>query len=150
MFNEKLSLFHARAANAGEAIHLGSQLLLDAGAVKEDFESHVLAREEEFPTGLAAEPVGAAIPHTDSAYVNWSQIAFVSLDEPVDFRFMADRDQIVRVGLVFVIAMAHAHEQVDTLSALMGLLSEPDAVEDLMACSSPNELSAILARYDLS
>lgn len=150
MFDEKLVLFHERVANASEAIHLGSQLLLDAGAVREDFESHVLAREEEFPTGLVTEPVGVAIPHTDSAYVNRSQIAFVSLEEPVNFRFMVDRDRIVRVGLVFVIAMAHAHEQVDTLSALMELFSEPDAVGSLMACSSPDELSEVLVRYDLS
>lgn len=144
-FNEGLAAFGAHAESAQEVIHLGSQLLLDAGAVKPDYEEHVLEREKSFPTGLDVGFAGIAIPHTDSAYVNRSQIAFVSLDEPVEFRFMADDSQIVQVTIAFVIAMSQPHEQVEILSNLMALAGNEDAIRRLQACTTVDELHAILA-----
>lgn len=146
-FNEGLACFHARPRDAREAIHLGAQLLLDAGCVTDDFERHVLEREQQFPTGLDVEPVGVALPHTDCAYVRRSQIAFVSLAEPVEFRFMADAQQRVSVGLVLVLAMSEPHEQVETLSALMALISDPHDVAALRSCSTNDELMDVLSQH---
>lgn len=143
-FDQGLATFHAKAESSTEVIHLGSQLLLDAGDVKPDFEENVLRREETYPTGLDTGVVGVAIPHTDSQFVNRSQIAFVSLDKPVEFRFMADKSQPVAVTLAFVIAMSQPHEQVETLSNLMGLFGNEDAARQLQACSSVDELHKIL------
>lgn len=150
LFNEKLARFHVRADSARQAICLGSRMLLEAGDVKGEFERHVLEREVLFPTGLDVQPVGVAIPHTDSIYVNHSQMAFVSLRRPVEFRYMADKDRIVRVGMVFVLAMAHSHEQVDTLSALMGLFAREETVSELYECASSVELTALLQRNGIS
>lgn len=148
-FNEGLALFHAQARDAREAIHLGSELLLEAGCVVRDFERHVWEREKQFPTGLDTEYTGVAIPHTDSAYVRQSQIAFVSLSAPVEFRFMADAGQIVQVGLVLVLAMSRPHEQVEMLSSLMTLISSSESVATLCECSSTEELKRVLARHGI-
>lgn len=148
-FDEGLTCFHARVHDAREAIHLGTQLLLDAGCVTSDFEGHVLEREGQFPTGLDVAPVGVALPHTDCAYVRRSQIAFVSLATPVEFGFMADAKRRVRVGLVLVLAMSQPHEQVETLSALMSLISNPDEVASLCSCSTNSELMDMLSRHSI-
>lgn len=149
-FDQGLASFHAHAESPEDVIHLGSQLLLKAGDVKPDFEEHVLRREEAYPTGLDTGVAGVAIPHTDSQYVNHSQIAFVSLDKPVEFRFMADASQSVNVTLAFVIAMSQPHEQVETLSNLMGLLGSERAIEQLRACSDVPELQEILHANGIS
>lgn len=148
-FNEGLALFRARARDAREAIHLGSELLLESGCVTADFEQHVWERETQYPTGLDTDCMGIAIPHTDSAYVHRSQIAFVSLSSPVEFRFMADSSKIVRAGLVLVLAMSQPHEQVEMLSALMALVSDSKNVAALYECSSSDELCCILAQHGI-
>ncbi|MDP9859300.1 mannitol/fructose-specific phosphotransferase system IIA component (Ntr-type) [Olsenella profusa DSM 13989] len=143
-FDDKLAAFHASARNAQDVIHIGSQLLLDAGDVKPDFEENILKREQDYPTGLEIGYTGVAIPHTDSRFVNKSQIAFVSLKKPVVFRYMIDRDKAVQAILVFIIAMSQPHEQADALGDLVGMLSNQKAVKCLQACTSMEMLEAIL------
>ncbi len=82
-----------------------------AGVVK-DYLAAVKEREENYPTGLLVGNTGFAIPHTDSSKVNYSQICFASLNKPVEFANMGDKNDIVKVELVFMLAMSQPHEQV--------------------------------------
>ena len=82
-FDERVALFNVEASSSKEVIKIAADELYRRGIVKEDFFEHVLLREKEFPTGLATDKYGIAIPHTDSKYVNRSQIEFVSLKSPV-------------------------------------------------------------------
>ncbi|OFK23961.1 PTS sugar transporter subunit IIA [Olsenella sp. HMSC062G07] len=150
LFDKKLARFHIRADSAELAIHAGAQLLLEAGDVKTEFEQHVLKREKQFPTGLDTQPVGVAIPHTSSDYVNNSQIAFVSLEKPVEFHFMADTKRIIRVGMVFLLAMSKDHEHVDTLSTIMELFASEKTISELYACSSSTDLTELFLRHNIS
>lgn len=49
--------------------------LINDGMVVSDFADHVIEREKSFPTGLAVEPVGVAIPHTDHQHVRQNAIS---------------------------------------------------------------------------
>ena len=62
-----------------EALQKLSEELRKKQCVTDDFYQNIIRREEIFPTGLAINGMGVAIPHTDSQYVNESQVAFMSL-----------------------------------------------------------------------
>ena len=148
-FDEGLAIFHAPVRSARDVIHIGSQLLLDSDDVKPDFEENILRREQDYPTGLEIGQTGVAIPHTDSCFVNKSQIAFISPEKPVAFRHMVDRDRIVQVTLVFLIAMSQPHEQANALSSLVDMLSNQEAAKRLQTCTNMRMLKAILSENNL-
>ncbi|AUI35075.1 PTS system galactitol-specific transporter subunit IIA (plasmid) [Enterococcus faecium] len=65
--------------------------------MKDSFLEGITNREQEFPTGLEVNQIGFAIPHTDSAHVNSSQICFASLKEPLVFSDMTDKSHEIPV-----------------------------------------------------
>ena len=107
-----------------------------SGCVKSSFLDGITTREAEYPTGLEFNGIGFAIPHTDSVNVNKSQICFASLDEPVIFQDMTDKSHNIEVNLVFMLAMAVPHEQVETLQNLMALFTDDEKVKRLRELSS--------------
>lgn len=148
-FNENVTLLHIDARTDEEVIRLAAGELYRRGIVKDTFCENALKREEEFPTGLYTGDLNVAIPHTDSEHVNRSQIAFISLKNPVDFRAMDDDSVKVPVSLAFMIAMKHKHEQTDTLSALMGLFQKQDVLWQLWKCETPEAFREIINANDL-
>lgn len=120
-FEERVALFGVEASSSEEVIKIAADELYKRGIVKEDFYEHVMLREKEFPTGLATAKYGVAIPHTDSKYVNRSQIEFISLKSPVKFKNMGDVSEDIEVTHIFMIAMSQSHEQSETLTKLMGM-----------------------------
>ncbi len=104
--------------------------------MKDSFLEGITNREQEFPTGLEVNQIGFAIPHTDSAHVNSSQICFASLKEPLVFSDMTDKSHEIPVRLVFMLAMSQPHEQIDTLQNLVSLFQNEEKVNELLACTT--------------
>lgn len=148
-FDERVALFNVEASSSKEVIKIAADELYRRGIVKEDFFEHVLLREKEFPTGLATDKYGIAIPHTDSKYVNRSQIEFVSLKSPVKFKNMGNASEDIEVTHVFMIAMSQPHEQAETLAELMGLFSDEELMQRMYECSSKEEYESILKEKGL-
>lgn len=148
-FDERVALFNVEASSSKEVIKIAADELYRRGIVKEDFFEHVLLREKEFPTGLATDKYGIAIPHTDSKYVNRSQIEFVSLKSPVKFKNMGNMSEDVEVTHVFMIAMSQPHEQAETLAKLTGMFSDEELMQRMYECSSKEEYESILKEKGL-
>lgn len=148
-FDERVALFNVEASSSKEVIKIAADELYRRGIVKEDFFEHVLLREKEFPTGLATDKYGIAIPHTDSKYVNRSQIEFVSLKSPVKFKNMGNASEDIEVTHVFMIAMSQPHEQAETLAKLMWLFSDEELMQRMYECSSKEEYESILKEKGL-
>lgn len=148
-FDERVALFNVEASSSKEVIKIAADELYRRGIVKEDFFEHVLLREKEFPTGLATDKYGIAIPHTDSKYVNRSQIEFVSLKSPVKFKNMGNMSEDVEVTHVFMIAMSQPHAQAETLAKLMGMFSDEELMQRMYECSSKEEYESILKEKGL-
>ena len=104
--------------------------------MKKDFLKKILERERVYPTGLAIGKFGVAIPHTDSVYVNRSQIAFMSLKNPVKFKNMGNVSEDVDVNYLFMIAMSQPHEQSEILVKLMEMFADADFMEKLERCDN--------------
>ncbi|RYK98979.1 PTS sugar transporter subunit IIA [Enterococcus faecium] len=119
-----------------ELFQVMSEQLKNAGCVKDSFLEGITNREQEFPTGLEVNQIGFAIPHTDSAHVNSSQICFASLKEPLVFSDMTDKSHEIPVRLVFMLAMSQPHEQIDTLQNLVSLFQNEEKVNELLACTT--------------
>lgn len=148
-FDERVALFNVEASSSKEVIKIAADELYRRGIVKKNFFEHVMLREKEFPTGLATDKYGIAIPHTDSKYVNRSQIEFVSLKSPVKFKNMGNASEDIEVTHVFMIAMSQLHEQADTLAKLMGLFLDEELMQRMYECSSKEEYESILKEKGL-
>lgn len=148
-FDERVALFNVEASSSKEVIKIAADELYRRGIVKKNFFEHVMLREKEFPTGLATDKYGIAIPHTDSKYVNRSQIEFVSLKSPVKFKNMGNASEDIEVTHVFMIAMSQPHEQADTLAKLMWLFLDEELMQRMYECSSKEEYESILKEKGL-
>lgn len=115
-----------------EVLSYVSNLLIESGSVKESFKKAVIEREQIFPTGLLFQDYGIAIPHTDTEHVNYSQLAFVSLEKPVKFRQMATGEEI-KVDMVLMLALKEAHAQVEMLSQLIEFFQKKDTIHQLLS-----------------
>ena len=134
--DKELCLFQLEVKDQKELFQVMSEQLKNAGCVKDSFLEGITNREQEFPTGLEVNQIGFAIPHTDSAHVNSSQICFASLKEPLVFSDMTDKSHEIPVRLVFMLAMSQPHEQIDTLQNLVSLFQNEEKVNKLLACTT--------------
>lgn len=115
------------------------------GYVNEEYTCAVISREEKFPTGLNVQgKVKVAIPHADSRYVNRPQIVFASLKEPVYFNSMENAEEEIGVQLVFMLAVKDPDKHVVVLQKLMEMFSDEEVLTQLLSCSLPEEVKAIL------
>lgn len=129
-----------------QAIRELAALLQAGGFVKESFTDAVIAREQVFPTGLPTQPVGIAIPHTDSEHVNRGAIAVGILVEPVTFNEMGDLEATVDVSIINVLAIPDPKAVVSTLSALAHTFQKSGFLERL---SQAKTASAVAELYKM-
>ena len=149
-FDENVIELKVKAENNKDIITKLAKILTQNKIVKSNFLDHVLNREKQFPTGLAIKDgLGIAIPHTDSAYVNKSQIAVATLEKPIMFNDMVDSNKKVKVNVVFMIAMSQPHEQADLLSNLINMCQQPKAVEKLINANNKKAVEKTLREYHL-
>lgn len=149
-FDQEVMFFDEDVKTSDDIITLLAKELQKNKIVTDEFLTNALQRETNFPTGLFTEGLGVAIPHTDSQYVNKSQIAFASLKHPVTFKSMVDINEEVPVKLVFMIAMASPHEQAGLLSNLMDLFQDRNALLALDACTQKEKVIDILHKHNVS
>ena len=134
-FDKKLCMFQQKFENQNELFEAMFNKMYKAGVVKEDYLAAVKEREENYPTGLLVGNTGFAIPHTDS--------------KPVEFANMGDKNDIVKVELVFMLAMSQPHEQVQTLQNLIALFQDEDAIKKLKECNSEEDFINILNEKEI-
>lgn len=148
-FDEEVMSFNEDVKSSEEIITKLAYELQVKKIVNDQFLSHILQRETKYPTGLATKGVGVAIPHTDSKFVNKSQIAFASLTHPVIFKNMVNLNETVSVNLVFMIAMSKPHEQVGLLSNLMNLFQKKNDMLMLQKSETKHEVIKILRNNEI-
>lgn len=142
--NNKLCIFQSDITDQTELFKVMSDKLVESGDVKETYLEGITTREASYPTGLEVDGIGFAIPHTDSAHVNSSQICFASLKNPIIFKDMTDLDKEIPVKLVFMLAMSQPHEQLETLQNLVGLFQDLEKVEQVLKCTTQEEFMKIM------
>lgn len=148
-FDERIGQFKIDVSTSESAIKIAADDLYNRGIVKKDFFNKVMERENEYPTGLNVGKFGVAIPHTDSQYVNRSQIEFVSFKNPVKFKNMGNISEEIDVNFIFMLAMSQPHEQTEVLSKLMDKFLDEDFMLRLKECETKEEYESILKEKGL-
>lgn len=120
-----------------------SQKLEQRDFVQPDFLSHVLEREEKYPTGLPAA-VPLALCHTEAQYVIRSAMAVATLHKPVEFHEMGNPDGVVLAEIVFLLALHNPKDQVLWLKRMANLFKNEKALLAIKEASSPNAILDIL------
>lgn len=84
LFSRECTTFNLKASKKMEIIDELIELLAKENKINDKiaFKKAVLAREEEFSTGVG---MGVAIPHAKGTMVNEAAIAFCKSSEPIDF-----------------------------------------------------------------
>ncbi len=112
------------------------------GNVKESFYEGLVKREEVFPTGLLLNNYNVAIPHTDAEHVNNSCIAVATLENPVIFQCMEDKEKLLEVKVIFMLAMAEAHGHIEMLQKLIALIQNEAFLANILDAKDENEIMA--------
>ena len=115
------------------------------GLVKDSFGKALSEREIVYPTGLATEPYPVALPHTDVEHVLRECISFVRFKYPVEFQHMGDPETLVRARFAFVMAIMEPQKQVKTLSNLIMMLSNQEAMTALNETDDLDKIFSILS-----
>ena len=146
-FEENLK-FPLVATTKDEAINVLGNLLFKNGYVKESFVPAVVAREQEFATGLPTSEIGVAIPHTDAHHVIKQAIAVGVLPSPVDFCEMGDpEDHPVSVRLIFMLAVPDKNKVMTVLQQVIAIVQNKDFLKELITTTDRGLLAEKLDKH---
>ena len=133
-------LLRIDADSCEEVLHLASSHLLGEGKVKQSYEEHLLAREEDYPTGLALGGINVAIPHTDYQYANTTQLLVATLAKPVMWHNMEDSDELIPVSGVVLSVFDKPEHQLEALQKIMGVLQKQELVAQIVDADSAQQV----------
>lgn len=132
---EKLVHFFTNSVTREEAILTLATLLYDCGYVRDTYPTAVIEREKNFPTGLPTQPVGVAIPHTDSEHVVTSALAIGILSHPVTFQEMGSFDGEVDVEVISMLAISDPTKIMTVLKDLAMAYQDQEFLQNLKAAA---------------
>lgn len=133
------------AASCEELVAAMGTVLLEKGFVKPSYVQALLEREREFPTGIAAAGVGVAIPHSDASHVLQTTTAVWVLKEPVPFHVMGGAEEdIISVGIVFMLAINNPQDHLAFLQRLLGIFSSEAIMSGIRRAGDPVIVAEII------
>jgi len=148
LFEEQLVFINETFESTDSFFETIGQKSIDLDFSKETFIKKLKEREIEFPTGLQLDKYGVAIPHTDPDCINKEFISVVTLEKPVIFRSMANKDDEVEVSVVFILGLKTAKNQLHVLQTLMSVIQNEELMNELMEATDKKELISILEKIE--
>lgn len=143
LIDKRLMAVKLNCQTKEEVLSALSQKLQKLDMVTEDFQVHLLEREENFPTGLLAS-IPLALCHTEAQYVKQGAMCAASLAHPVEFHEMGNPDGIVNAEIVFLLALNDPKEQVPWLKKMASIFKDENALKTIKNASSVEELAEFL------
>ena len=129
--------FGVPAADRYDAVRRCGELLVEVGAVTEEYVPSMRDREDEISTYIGA---GVAIPHSTAAgkkYVRRDALAVLALAEPVDWGEGQEVSMCVAIA-----ALGDRH--LDILAELAEVLMDPERAEELHQATTAHEVVRLL------
>lgn len=131
------------ANSVDEVLETLGEKLVSNGYVKNEFISAIKEREQTYPTGLPSTLPGIAIPHADYDLVIDTTIAVATLENPIKFKNMEEKDKEVEVQIVFMLAIAEPHGQIEMLQKIVEIIQDEEYRRDLLGYT---EVEALLEK----
>ena len=143
---EDLILLGVKGETRDEVLTNIADLLVKKGIAKPTFPAALLAREAEYPTGLALGELNLAIPHANPEHINDITVTIAVPEQAVVFKDMGDPDSDVTVALIVCLTLQKADDNIKMLPALMSFFAQEDNLRAILACTSPAQVMALLPR----
>ena len=124
------------ASSPEEAVHICGQLLVELGAISQEYADAMWEREQIFPSAIG---MGFAIPHgTDESrkHVIFDQLVFVRLTAPITW---GDDEVTCVLGIA-----SQGDGHVELLGNLAELIQEEDKLAILQNSQSAAEIAELL------
>ena len=144
LIDQKLMAIKLAANTKEEVLGTLSDKLFVLDLVTEDFQKHLLEREESFPTGLITS-IPLALCHTEAQYVKQAAMCCASLLNPVEFHEMGNPDGIVKAEIVFLLALKDPKEQVPWLKKIASIFKDENALKTIKNAPNAKALADFLS-----
>jgi PTS system galactitol-specific IIA component len=126
--DESLVKVKLQARNWEDVLRKMGTTLFEQGYVRDTYIKGLIDRETEFPTGIAIDKMGVAIPHTEASHVIKTTVAVAVLDKSVPFSLMGSDEGSVDVDIVFMLAVDNPDKHLLFLQKLMGILQKEEVL----------------------
>ena len=143
VLNDNLLLLQVEADSSVEIIELLGNALVKYGYARSDLVDNVLAREEEFPTGISTS-VPFAIPHTNPEFTIRKGLAVATLKHPVEFREMGNPERTLDVRIVLMPVLTGRESDQKEFYRMLQLLEDPRVATSLLQSHSAQEMRKLL------
>lgn len=145
--HRELIMYGVDAKDSEDAIRQVGQLFLKEGYVKDTYIDAVVAREKVFATGLELPGISIAMPHTDIIHVNKPGVTVAKLAHPVEFEHMGEPGHKVQAEMLFMMAITNPEDQIGTITRVLGVFQNMEALEAFKAASSEEEVYEAAMKY---
>ena len=88
--------------------------------------------------------IGVAIPHTDVSHVKKPGVAIAVLKQPVDFIQMGSDDDIVKVQLIFMLAVVDPSAHLERLQRILQVIQDTEVLEKLLKVKDQKQIIEII------
>jgi len=145
LLDKDLILIRKDVSNYQEVLELLGNIMIDKGYANPNYIEGLMEREREFATGVPAEPIGVAIPHTDSTFVKEDKIGLLTLNNPVKFGEMGSAsNETVEVKLVILLGLADGERHIRALQKIIQLIQNSEFVEKIISANTNEEAYQLL------
>lgn len=144
MLKKELIKLNLEAETSEQALRTLAQVFVENGVVKESYPDAIVVREGKYPTGLPATAFDIAVPHTFAEHVNEPAIGVGVLAHPVVFQQMGSPEITLHPEVLFMLAIKDPKDQIKLLRKIMKLIQNPEALNQVRAAQSEDEVFSIL------
>ena len=138
--NKKLMILHADAKTTDDVFEqLGSKFIQE-GFCKDNYVEELKKREKDYPTGLAINGFGIAIPHTEAANVLREAEGIMTLNEPVHFVQMGTTDTIIDVKVVMMLSIENPKKKKKKLQRIIAIIQDMNVLNEIYQADTEDEI----------
>jgi len=142
--DETLVQVKLQARNWEDVLRKMGTTLFEQGYVRDTYIKGLIDREIEFPTGIATDNMGVAIPHTEASHVIKTTVAVAVLAKSVPFNLMGSDEGSVDVDIVFMLAVNNPDKHLLFLQKLMGIFQKKEILLGIKNADHSKAIAEIL------
>ena len=142
--NKKLMILHADAKTTNDVFEQLGTKFIQEGFCKDNYVEELKKREKDYPTGLAINGFGIAIPHTEAANVLHEAEGIMTLNEPVHFVQMGTTDMIIDVKVVMMLAIENPKEHIKKLQRIITIIQDMNVLNEIYQANTEDEIIQVI------
>lgn len=146
ILQKELVFRNIKAKNRDEALSFLAENLYKKGYVEKEYIQAIQEREEEYPTGLPSSKPGIAIPHANFEMVKKTTLAIATIEKPVSFHNMENKQEILPVQIIIMMAIGEPHGQVEMLQKIVGIIQDEPLRKEMVQATSDTDLLDLLKK----